>query len=148
MEISLKFVPRVPINNIPVLVQIMAWRRLGDKPLSEPMMDSLPTHICVTRPQWVNTSGTETEIFQASQVNAIAADALALCIARPSAAMILTAWKVDIVVLSEFKKTTCQVSMSNHVKYEYVCIFLYKTAAHNRLKCQFVHSAASNWSHK
>ena len=54
MEISLKFVSRVPINNIPALVQIMAWRRLGDKPLSDPMMDSLPTHICVTRPQWVN----------------------------------------------------------------------------------------------
>ena len=32
----------------------MAWRRLGDKPLSEPMMVSLPMHICVTRPQWVN----------------------------------------------------------------------------------------------
>ena len=25
----------------------------GDKPLSEPMMVSLPTHIYVTRPQWV-----------------------------------------------------------------------------------------------
>ena len=50
----MKFVPRVAINNIPALVQIMAWRRLGDKPLSEPMMDSLPTHICVARPQWVN----------------------------------------------------------------------------------------------
>ena len=31
----------------------MAWRRLGDKPLSEPMMVKLLTHICVTRPQWV-----------------------------------------------------------------------------------------------
>ena len=28
----------------------MAWRCSGDKPLSEPMMVSLPTHICVTRP--------------------------------------------------------------------------------------------------
>ena len=27
-----------PINNIPALVQIMAWRRQGDKPLSEPMI--------------------------------------------------------------------------------------------------------------
>ena len=32
----------------------MAWRRSGDKPLSEPMTVSLLTHICVTRPQWVN----------------------------------------------------------------------------------------------
>ena len=53
INISLKFVPKSPINNIPALVQIMAWRRSGDKPLSEPMMVCLPTHICVTRPQWV-----------------------------------------------------------------------------------------------
>ena len=32
----------------------MACRRPGDKPLSEPMMVSLLTHICVTRPQWVD----------------------------------------------------------------------------------------------
>ena len=53
IKISLKFVPKGPINNIPALVQIMAWRRSGDKPLSESMMVRLPTHICVTRPQWV-----------------------------------------------------------------------------------------------
>ena len=53
-QISLKFVPQGPINNIPALVQIMAWRRLGDKPLSGPMMVRLPTHICVTGSQWVN----------------------------------------------------------------------------------------------
>ena len=55
IRISLKFVPRGPIDNIPALVQIMAWRRVGDKPLFEPMMVSLLTHICVTRPQWVKS---------------------------------------------------------------------------------------------
>ena len=35
IKISLKFVPKGPINKIPALVQIMAWRRSGDKPLSE-----------------------------------------------------------------------------------------------------------------
>ena len=55
IEVSLKFAPKGPINNIPALVQIMAWRRPGDKPLSEPMMVSLLTHICVTRPHWVKT---------------------------------------------------------------------------------------------
>ena len=54
IKFSLKFVPKGPINNIPALVQIMAWRRPGDKPLSGPMMVNLLTHICVTRPQWVN----------------------------------------------------------------------------------------------
>ena len=52
IKISLKFVPEGPINT-PALVQIMAWCRSGKKPLSEPMMVRLPTHICVTRPQRV-----------------------------------------------------------------------------------------------
>ena len=38
IKMSLKFVPKGPINNIPALVQKMAWRQTGDKPLSEPMM--------------------------------------------------------------------------------------------------------------
>ena len=53
IKISLSFVPNGPINDIPALDQIMACRRPGDKPLPEPMMASLLTHICVTRPQWV-----------------------------------------------------------------------------------------------
>ena len=53
ITIWLGFVPKGSINNIPALVQIMVWRRPGDKPLSEPLMVILPTHICVTRPQWV-----------------------------------------------------------------------------------------------
>ena len=63
IKISLKFVPKGPIKNNPALVQIMAWHRSGDKPLSEPMMVSLVTHICVTRPQWVKS-------LQASSKNA------------------------------------------------------------------------------
>ena len=51
IEVSLKFILKGPINNIPALVEIMAWRRPGDKPLSDPMMVSLLTHICVTHPQ-------------------------------------------------------------------------------------------------
>ena len=58
LKISLKFVPKVQINNIPALVQIMAWRRPGDKSLSEPMMVSFLTHICITQHQWVNKEWT------------------------------------------------------------------------------------------
>ena len=54
IKISLKSVHKSPIDNIPALFQIMAWRRPGDKPLSEAMMVSVLTHICVVRPQWVN----------------------------------------------------------------------------------------------
>ena len=59
ITISLKFVPKGLIKNIPALVQIMVWRRPGDKLLSEPMMARLPTHICVARSQWVNPQHAE-----------------------------------------------------------------------------------------
>ena len=54
IKISLKFAPKGPINNIPALVQTMAWHRPGDQQLSEPMVVSILMHICVTRLQWVN----------------------------------------------------------------------------------------------
>ena len=41
IQISLIFVPRSWIGNNPVLVEVMAWHRTGDKPL--------PTYICGTR---------------------------------------------------------------------------------------------------
>ena len=37
-KIWLMFVPNDPIDNNSALVQVMAWRRPGDKPWSEPMM--------------------------------------------------------------------------------------------------------------
>ena len=45
INISLNFVPKGQINNIP---------------LSEPMMVSLLTRVCVARPQWVNINETRT----------------------------------------------------------------------------------------
>ena len=53
IKISLNYDRKGPIDNNPALVQIMAWRRPGDKS-SGPMMVRLPTHVWVTRPQWVN----------------------------------------------------------------------------------------------
>ena len=46
--ISLKFVSKSPIDNDTALVQIMAWRRTGDKPLSE------QRHMGLDRPEAVN----------------------------------------------------------------------------------------------
>ena len=64
IKISLKLVSKGPINNIPAMVQIMAWRRPGDKPLSEPMVVSLLMHICVARPQWVNYGISNTVVLE------------------------------------------------------------------------------------
>ena len=55
IKISLKFVPGSPIDNKPGLIQVMAWRQTGDKPLPEPMMASLLMHICITQPQCSGT---------------------------------------------------------------------------------------------
>ena len=42
IQISLKYVPRSPIDNKPALIQVMAWGRIGDKPLSEPIFNADP----------------------------------------------------------------------------------------------------------
>ena len=41
IEMSLKFLHKDPINYNSALVKTMAWRRIGDKPLSEPMLTHL-----------------------------------------------------------------------------------------------------------
>ena len=38
IRISLKIVPKGPIDNKPAVDQVMAWRRTGDKPLLELML--------------------------------------------------------------------------------------------------------------
>ena len=43
LRISQKFVPSVRVSNVPALVQIMAWRRPGDKPLYETTRVNHPT---------------------------------------------------------------------------------------------------------
>ena len=53
LKISLKFVHKALINNIPGLIQMMAWCWPGDMPLSEPMMVSLLMNLCIAWPQWV-----------------------------------------------------------------------------------------------
>ena len=57
LKISLRLVPKVWLNNTPAVVQVMAWGWAGTKKLSEPVIVSLLTHICVARPQWVNICG-------------------------------------------------------------------------------------------
>ena len=80
IKISLKFVPKTPFNNIPTLVQIMSWHLPGDKPLSEPMMVSLLTHIRVIRTQWVKlimASWCHRDVSKMPQV-------MACCLTAPS----------------------------------------------------------------
>ena len=49
IRISLKFVPKGPIDNKSAFVQVMAWRRTGDKPLPEQMLTKF-TDVYLRRP--------------------------------------------------------------------------------------------------
>ena len=51
--ISLKFVPKVQIENILALVQILAWRRQATSWYLQEWWPSILTHIWVNPPQWV-----------------------------------------------------------------------------------------------
>ena len=46
IQISLNVVPMGLIDNTPALVQVMAWRRTGDKPLPEAMMTQF-ANVCM-----------------------------------------------------------------------------------------------------
>ena len=59
IQISLKYFPRGPEDNKSALVQVMACRRTGDKPLLEPMHTQFTnTYICGTsgRDELINRS--------------------------------------------------------------------------------------------
>ena len=99
LRISLQFVPKVWINNIPAFVQIMAWRRPGDKPLSDPMMVSLLTHICVTRSQWVNESPLYCWLY--SPLPHIEAEATGVV---PESSLLLSSWGLPEEVLQQYHR--------------------------------------------
>ena len=79
IKISLKCVPTVRIINIPALVQIMAWCRIGDKPLSEPMMVNLLTHFCDTQPQWAKKSSCFPRSFLTDCYVVVSMDTILMC---------------------------------------------------------------------
>ena len=82
IKISLKFIPKGPINNLPALAQIMAWCCPGDKPLSDPMMIILLAHICVTWPKWVNSLGPGDAMWQ--RIWSTLVQVMACCLMAPS----------------------------------------------------------------
>ena len=64
IKISWKFVPKGPIHNKPVLVQVMAWRQTGGKPLPEVMLtqftDAYMRHLGI----WDARNSLETSLSQ------------------------------------------------------------------------------------
>ena len=62
----------------------MAWNRPDEKPLSEPMMVSLLTHICATRPQWVNSLCHSDSIWLCISLSVNFVQVMAWCLTPPS----------------------------------------------------------------
>ena len=65
IRIPLQFVPRITIDNRPVLVQVMAWCRIGDKPSIWTNADPIHWRICAALGgRWININTTTSRIFQ------------------------------------------------------------------------------------
>ena len=112
----------VQINNIPILVQIMAWRRPGDKPFTEPMRVRSPTHICVTRPQWA------IKIYCCRFLAGVSAP----CIARLSATMELIMQHQNVIIshvkgYQPYLPSQCWDMRENEI---YYCVPRWNSARH------------------
>ena len=67
IEISPKFDLEDPFDNNSALVQIMAWRRTGSKPLSEQTKTYLLLYICNIRPQWITSNVERSSTIMSSE---------------------------------------------------------------------------------
>ena len=79
IKISLRFVPKGTNVNIPALVQIMAWRRIGDKPLSEPMLTQFTDAYVRHQGRWVKTLTLEQNGWH-SQIQFLESKILIFCL--------------------------------------------------------------------
>ena len=118
----------------------MAWRRPGDKPLSDPLMVSVLTHICVTRPQWVKSLG-QRDAYTHHQL-------------RPSLVQIMALYQFGTKPLSEPMLHHCKVNPS-----EQTSVKIYSKLKHfHSTKCiwkyrleylsHFVLASMCWWAHK
>ena len=106
IKISLKFVPKGPIDNKSALVQVMAWRRTGNKLLPEPMLPSSPMHICSTwgdklmDKQWV-VFRRYNWVYYKTQLSYTMTNASTRCRCNSILAVILKqTWSISLPVMS------------------------------------------------
>ena len=118
IKFSLKYVRKGPIDNNRTLVQIMAWRRSGDKPLSEPMMIILPTHICVTRPQWVNSLWPSDTIWQ-HRSGLILAQVMACYLMAPSHYLNISWFFINEILWHSAKSSFTLSAPATNLYYEF-----------------------------
>ena len=102
IQVSLSFIPKSPIDNIPALVPVMAWRRTGDKPLPEPMIYSV--HRCI----YATLEGDELSL---RQNDSHFADDILKCIFLNEKVWILIKMSLKIVPQGPFDKMLALVQI-------------------------------------
>ena len=125
INILLKFVPEVWINNMPALVQIMAWCWSGNKSISEPMMVGLLMHMCIPLPQWVKFKSTihcyiawypfTMQILSMMQIPMLASE-----IEMETWLM----WNLDVMNCFSLTYSTSNISQTFQEIYMLFCLFL------------------------
>ena len=63
IQISVQFFSKGLIDNIEALVQVMAWRRTGDKPVPEPVLIQFTDAYMRHKGRWVNISNHKQNIL-------------------------------------------------------------------------------------
>ena len=134
---SLKFVPTGLINNIPALVLIMAWRRPGDKPLSEPMLVKSLTHICVTQPQWVNSLRHAGQCVYVSELVQITA-------CRPVPRQAINWTKADVLSIRSLETNLHETWIKIHI-FSFRKTHLQKSSAKSQRFCSDISVIKNNY---
>ena len=123
-------------NSLTILLRIYHIKFLGIEFLRDPSFTNKGQVVCISHENvsnfrpfpsilFINPSGAKTGIIHENLVNTIAADALAPCVARSSAAMLLIMWDHQVLVFDEQEflvlvPSRCREKMENIKTYFYV----------------------------
>ena len=113
-KIQLKYVHCGLIDDSPALVQIIAWRRRDDQPLSEPML-----------PQIIDAYMRHSALMsQKRQINVDPSSEPMLTQSVLAAHCCVNSWK-GLVIISEYILLICSImsrSFMNHAKYHHITV--------------------------
>ena len=128
----------------------MVWRRPGDKPLSEPMMVSLQTHIYVTRPQWVNGSPTNNNTPQ------ITTSKKYLVLTggqnRPTGVISICMWLIEIICnfLAYMAEHLLPLNLFCQLQFRQLSHFFYESFCYrhfHKITCTLSYDDFIKWKH-
>ena len=136
----------------------MAWRCPGDKPLYKPMMVSLLTHICVTRPQWVKYSSLKTTTLTENSKGNLwgAVQSIEFChgagclICRADSTLVPIQWETSLQsnaisywLGANLESSLILITVVNHKKS--IKLFFFSVCAFAHIDCWWTLCQTFNW---